>query len=365
MQTPRSPRARLVTFMATPRLRLGLAIVVSCGGTPPSVPSDATSPTPTLSEAGAPAPLVDAASPSDAGGDGGSWSPLPALAGGPRQETAVVALGRKLYVIGGFDAKTEMSAAVEVFDPSAGTWSSAAPLPNALHHANAAAVDGKLYVVGALGSSFRALSLSIAYDPATNTWTPRASLPLGAERGASGVAVVGTKIYVAGGLRGGAVALFSAYDTTADTWEDLPAIPAPSDHLVAGAVGTTVYLIGGRQAAITSHTARVDAYDTLTRTWSARAPMPTSRGGAAAAVVGARVVVAGGEGDTSRPSGVFDQVESYEPATDRWTKLAPMRSPRHGTGAAAIGGKVYVPGGADRQAFGAVATFEAFTPFTP
>jgi len=39
-----------------------------------------------------------------------------------------------------------------------------------------------------------------------------------------------------------------------------------------------------------------------------------------------------------------------------------MPEPRHGTGAAALGGTLYVPGGADRQAFGAVATCTSLTP---
>ena len=39
---------------------------------------------------------------------------------------------------------------------------------------------------------------------------------------------------------------------------------------------------------------------------------------------------------------------------------APMGRPRHGTGGAVIGDRFYVPGGANVQAFGAVATVEVF-----
>ena len=42
--------------------------------------------------------------------------------------------------------------------------------------------------------------------------------------------------------------------------------------------------------------------------------------------------------------------------------MAPMRTPRHGTGAAGVGNKLYVPGGATAQGGGtAVAILEAFT----
>ena len=39
-----------------------------------------------------------------------------------------------------------------------------------------------------------------------------------------------------------------------------------------------------------------------------------------------------------------------------------MRTPRHGMGAATVGGALYVPGGADVQGFGAVDVVERFVP---
>jgi N-acetylneuraminic acid mutarotase len=91
--------------------------------------------------------------------------------------------------------------------------------------------------------------------------------------------------------------------------------------------------------------------------------MPTARGGTACGVIGDRLVVVGGEGNPAPGSrGVFPQVEAYDAAANAWQTLAPMRTPRHGMGAAAWDGKLYVPGGANQQAFGAVATHEILTP---
>jgi N-acetylneuraminic acid mutarotase len=73
-----------------------------------------------------------------------------------------------------------------------------------------------------------------------------------------------------------------------------------------------------------------------------------------------RFVVVGGEGNAAAASGVFDDVEAYDPATDAWDVLEPMLTPRHGTGAAELNGKLYVPGGATQQAFGAVDTNEVY-----
>jgi hypothetical protein len=42
---------------------------------------------------------------------------------------------------------------------------------------------------------------------------------------------------------------------------------------------------------------------------------------------------------------VFGTHEAYDPALDGWESYAPMRTPRHGTGAVAIGDFIHVAGG--------------------
>ena len=90
--------------------------------------------------------------------------------------------------------------------------------------------------------------------------------------------------------------------------------------------------------------------------------MPTSRAGGAAAVLDDRIYVFGGEGNPISATGVFDDAESYDAATDSWSIHAPMPTPRHGSGAAALMGRIYVLGGANRDGFSAVDTVQAFTP---
>ncbi len=309
----------------------------------------------------------DAGASVDTGAPGPGWSTLPALPRGPRQETAVVALGRSIYVIGGFDRASAVVPTVEAFDVDSNLWRDVAALPEPLHHVNAAVVDGKLYVLGGLRTlSFTPVGRSYVYDPAANSWTPRAAMPAGSERGAACTGAIAGKIYLAGGFAGGAVKTLSAYDVAADSWEvGLPELPEVTDHgagVAVGVPGGVLLAIGGRAGAIGSHRTTVYAYDPVQRAWSARQAMPTSRGGAAAALVGTRVIVAGGEGNGAVGSGVFATVEAYDPVADRWSALPDMTTPRHGTGAASLDGRFYMPGGADRQAFAAVATVEVFTP---
>jgi hypothetical protein len=50
-----------------------------------------------------------------------------------------------------------------------------------------------------------------------------------------------------------------------------------------------------------------------------------------------------------RETDVFDNVEAFDVETQGWEELAPMQVPRHGTSAAAVGNKIYIPGGGLQQ----------------
>jgi N-acetylneuraminic acid mutarotase len=300
-------------------------------------------------------------------GAGGSlpsgWSTLAPIAGGPRQENGVAALAGEIYVIGGFDELAQVVADVEAYDPGSDTWRSRAPLPDPRHHPNVAVVGDKLFVVGSLaGNGFAAQGDVYVYDAAGNEWFGGTPMPAGTERGGAAVAVLGDTIYVAGGYRAGSVADFSAYDTATGIWEPLPDLPAIRDHLVGFAFDGKIYAVGGRANGIEAVTSRVDVFDPTSGEWSAAAPMPTARGGSMAALAGDHFFVVGGEGNAASASGVFDDVEAFSPADDAWQVLAPMQTPRHGTGAASLGGVLYVPGGATQASFGAVDVNEALVP---
>lgn len=340
-----------------------LAIAAACGGDDATSPGDPGSSSGTSGTGGTSGtPIGDGSTdappppPLDSGTTA-EWRELPAIPV-PQQENAVVALNGKVYVIGGFGPSSQATTAVAVFDPASKTWSAAAPLPEAIHHVNAAVVGGRIYVVGALGAgSFGAVGTTEVYDPATNAWTPRASMPAGTERGSSFVGAIGNVIYVAGGLRDASVADVSSYDTVLDTWSGpLAPLAVARDHGMSAVIDGKLYAIGGRAA---THFPRVDAFDPVTNSWTPRASMPTSRGGGMAAYAKGIVVVAGGENNAASANGMFEETEAYDPVLDKWFLLPRMRTPRHGTGAAAIDGVVYVPGGGTVPGFGQTAVFEA------
>ena len=299
---------------------------------------------------------------SDAGGHedggGGAWQRLADLPTGPVQETALVEVDGLLYMLGGIDDAGATVSRVQIYDPSSDSWEGGPDLPAPAHHINAAVVDGAIIVAGSLEPDFGPRPDVWSWTPGDEAWsTARAPMPSGA-RGAAAVGVVDGAIVVAGGFAaGGSSALVSAYDPAADEWDDsFEPLPVPLDHATGQVVDGALFVIGGRSNGIVAVSAEVWRQDA--GGWTPRAAMPTARGGIASGVVNGLIVVVGGEGNGDAASGVFPQTEVYDPAADRWSSLEDMPTPRHGMAAAAIGGDLYVPGGADRQAFGAVATHE-------
>ena len=327
--------------------RLGVIVLVAsgCGDPASGAPDASTGDAPKACETTAP------------------WASAPPLLLGATQETATVAVDGKIYVLGGFNATDGIVTAVQIFDPATCTYSLGPPMPKPVHHINAAELNGTIFVVGAMETAgFTAIGDTWSWNPASEAdWTVRTSMPAGTQRGSAVVGAIDGKIYVAGGLRNGAVTDVSVYDPVLDSWTAQPPLPQIRDHGCGAAAGGKLYVIGGRQANITTITGIVYEF-TPGGAWAERMPMPTPRGGTGCGVVNDRIVVVGGEGNPDAASGVFPEVEAYTPATNTWETLTPMPTPRHGMGAAAAGGRLYVPGGASVQAFGAVATHEILTP---
>ena len=107
-------------------------------------------------------------------------------------------------------------------------------------------------------------------------------------------------------------------------------------------LGGKLHVIGGRKNNnTTDNTDLHDVYDPATDSWSKAAPMPTARSAAAATVANNLILVVGGECDRGR---TFNQNEAYDLRADRWLTLA---SPvgRHGFNGATLGDDAYFAGG--------------------
>ncbi|MBI2762020.1 MAG: kelch-like protein [Chloroflexi bacterium] len=269
----------------------------------------------------------------------------------PNSEIAVAELDGKIYAVGGYPSTRVYVDTVQVYDARTDRWEYGVPLPQPMHHAVAATVNGVLYVIGGeisptgIANQGIFLNTVYAFDPAAGSWSEKAAMPTARSAGAA--AVVDGKIYVTGGRppRGSD---FAVYDPAADVWTVLPDLPTQRNHLVAAALGGKVYVAGGRfgGGVGSEMTAVVEVYDPAAGTWSRAAPMPTTRAGINGIAARGCLYVWGGEGNDAQPSGVFAENEVYDPRTSSWQSIEPIPTPVHGvTGAAYLDGWIYLPGG--------------------
>ncbi|EYC43345.1 hypothetical protein Y032_0497g2508 [Ancylostoma ceylanicum] len=104
----------------------------------------------------------------------------------------------------------------------------------------------------------------------------------------------------------------------------------------------SVYITGGRSNLIEYHS-EVLKYDPLLRRWKRMQHMITPRVYHAIAENDGKIYVVGGENET----GALNKLECYDPITDEWTELAPMREARSRPTAIFRSGMLYVFGGAE------------------
>lgn len=86
-------------------------------------------------------------------------------------------------------------------------------------------------------------------------------------------------------------------------------------------------------------------FNPATNSWSDLTRMPTPRSTAAAGVINGKLYVVGGK-DSKAGRGAMNILEIYDPATDTWTTGANMPTKRWGPAAEVIDGKLFVVGGA-------------------
>jgi N-acetylneuraminic acid mutarotase len=240
------------------------------------------------------------------------------------------------------------------------SWTTVTSMPTQRSNlAASVAPDGRILALGGIGPTQQPpqppLTTAEAYTVTTNLWasalpTIQPSTALAAATGPDG------RIYAIGGaiLGGPNNMSFStptnfvqAFSPTANTWQMVANLPTARSFLAA-ATGPDgrIYAIGGN--ASFGPTNIVEAYSPVTNTWTAVASMPTRRSGLAA-VTGpdGRIYAIGGVDFLQSPLPLAT-VEAYTPATNTWTTLASMPTPRQLL-AAAVGpdGRIYALGGAD------------------
>lgn len=141
-----------------------------------------------------------------------------------------VSIGDYIYVPGGNVSAVQPNVAgprldwLQIYSPTADTWSLGASMPISLANASAVALDGLLYVIGGMDANGVATDTLYIYDPALDSWSTGA--PMSQTRGFASAAAIDGYIYVVGGWSGGVnLTSLEIYDPVADSWSSGPDAP--------------------------------------------------------------------------------------------------------------------------------------------
>jgi hypothetical protein len=227
--------------------------------------------------------------PGSAGADPGKgkWRELGAMTSA-RQALGCAAMGGMVYAVGGFDGKSNL-ATVERMDPAAGVWQRVAPMRAARRGAAAVALGPLLLAIG--GSDAQAVHASVeVYDPYADAWAVHSTLQV--PRRLASAAQVGGMVVVAGGWDGAhSLASAERLDPSGPSgprWELLPRMAEPRQGCGAAALGATELLVfGGWDGHAATRARTTEVLDLVAGQWRAGPPLSLPRYAlAAAAVVG-------------------------------------------------------------------------------
>ena len=283
--------------------------------------------------------------------------------------TATLLANGKLLVAGGVKSAGAGTAAADLFDPAAATWTSVAPM-NVIRSSHTATLlaDGRVLVAGGSTVSSAAATGYVnntsaeIYDPVANMWT--AAPPMNVARSHhTATRLPDGKVLVVGGENVLYLVEPSAevYDPVANTWTAtrLAPISPRSQHTATLLPSGLVLIAGGFDIVngLLTPLATAELYDPVLHTttstdshgvatttitggldFTAAAPMAfTHYGQSATRLADGRVVIAGGN---------TTQTELYDPAAATWTTQGTTAATHTAHGAVLLpDGRLLVVGG--------------------
>jgi N-acetylneuraminic acid mutarotase len=193
------------------------------------------------------------------------------------------AVGDDIYVFGGLDERTRASDFSAVLDTTTRRWTALPPLPHVRYAHDVDVLDGKVYVMGGEAGGRYVAAVDV-FDPVAGTWSraadmiqPRASLDM---------VPVGQVIYVLGGWDvSEPTDRMQVYDPAADRWTESTPLPQPMSRGGAAEADGRIWVSLHEWSAV---------FDPVTAKWSPANPMTVSRHGLGYIAVGPRIYGIGG-----------------------------------------------------------------------
>jgi hypothetical protein len=303
---------------------------------------------------------------------GVTTAPAPAELPVPRTEVAAAVLEGRIVVAGGLTLDGAASDRADIYDPAANRWEPAPALPLGLHHSGMAALGDRVYVAGGYtnraGQDWVAQSRVLSLGRDDRAWREEPALAAG-PRGGLALAAAGGRLVAVGGTDAGGrfLARTEVFTPGSRSWTAGPDMSEPRDHLAAAGSGGRIYAIAGRLGGLDTNKATVESWAPSGpgsgmadpsgpgSGWRAEPRLNDTRGGTSAAEAGGRPCVAGGE----EPAGTIASIECL--AGGQWSRVATLRTPRHGLGVAGVGDRLHVIAGGPEPGLFVSGAHEAFT----
>ncbi len=254
-------------------------------------------------------------------GEAESWESVGHMSE-PQPGFTAVALGNRIHVLGGHDARGRPLARHVAFEPPpvgkpGGTWKKdLPPLPTPRDEPVAVALDDQLFVLG--GVECWPLPWwgveSGLHRPALLSWLKHSS------------------------------ARVEVYDATSNTWAVAHRLPERRSRFGAAALRGRLHVVGGEHRRLLLPTKTLERhaqFNPHTNRWARLASLQHPRSEVAAAAVDDRLYVVGG----SHAGHPRDDVERYSFASDAWLSQDPLLEPLRGVGAAMLPGELLITGG--------------------
>jgi len=288
--------------------------------------------------------------------------------------TATLLTNGKVLFTGGYNYDPNYGYAffnsTEIYDPVTKTFSAGVPMQvTRSSHSATQLSSGKVLVAGGGNQYSTPVASAEIYDPVATTWTTTASLNIPRFSHVA-FALPGGDVVVAYGTTIGGQGQSSAeiYNPTANTWTPFGMTAQLSGSSATQLANGQVLVAGGSSPAVTGVTTLAQIFNPATNRWSIVAPLNTARERHTATVLqSGKVLVVGGDiavGATyySAYPEVVTSAELYDPAAGTWSAVASLIAGRTAHTATLLSnGKVLVTGGLDSNG-AIVTTAEVYDP---
>src|SRR5262245_41587005 len=259
-------------------------------------------------------------------------------------------MGKLAGVIIGIAAVLSASLLPALGQSTSAGWSTLAPMPTARQEISVSVLDGKVFVIAGYDANGQSTATVEVYDPRKNVWQKAASLPLATNHTAA--ATVNGRLYAFGGTSPRAF----VYEAGRDAWTEVASMRYVHGGTPAvGVMGGKIYVAGGTGPDMAGN--ELEVYDPGSDKWQVLAPMAVPRNHTAGGVIGGRFHVVGGRGNPNASTAH----EVYDPATNTWAARAPLPTGRSGIAAGVVVNRLYVFGGEIPRLFGEIEVYDPAT----